>query len=218
VPSQNVFTWKDGQGWLVLSGGPEPTGAVRATAIERAAVGELVASIVISGEQTANDDVLDDLQELGAPTGYVVNALTEDDDTIKQQLKDAGLIALSTSAPAREVRSALLGAALDGITEAYARGAVILAEGTAAAVFGAYILDGERVVDGVNWLEHGFVAPGVTSAADSGDVQWVVSQQPDVIVVGVGVGSALALGGAGIVETWGHKQITIALGSAYTQE
>ncbi len=218
MPSQNVFTWKDGRGWLVLSGGTEPTGAVRANAIGRAAVGEVVASIVISGEQTTNDDVLADLQELGAPAGYVVNALTEDDDSIRQQLKEAGLIVLSSTAPPRELRSVLLGAALDGVTEAYERGAVILAEGTAASVFGAYLIDGEHIVDGLGWLERGFIAPGVTSAANSADVQWITGKQPDIVVVGMGVGSALALGGAGVVETWGSKQITIALGSAYTQE
>ncbi len=218
MPTQNIFQWRDGRGWLVFSGGTEPTGAVRATAIERTSADGGLAVLVAGGDPTAADDALTDMQELGAPAGYLVDVLTEDDDTIRERVGDAGIVLVSSATPPRELRSNILGAAADGLATAYERGAVLLLEGQAAALFGAYILDDGTVTDGLAWLEHIAVLPGMTSAAESPAAQAINTQQPAAVAVGVAVGAALALGGDGTVETWGSGQITIALGSAYTDE
>jgi hypothetical protein len=58
--------------------------------------------------------------------------------------------------------------------------------------------------------------PGVESAAQSEQIRQVVVERPDVVVLGLPTGSALAFGGDGTLESWGEAQPTIALGNAYT--
>lgn len=217
MPTQNIFRWKDGLGWLVFSGGADASGEVRAMAIERASADGGLAVLSIGGA-TAADDALNDMQELGAPSGYLVDVLTEDDDTIRQRIGEAGIVLISSELPPRELRSSLLGAAIDGITTAYDRGAILLFENEVAAVFGTHVVDGDAVGSGFEWLQHIAVVPGMESAAESAVAKAIAGQQPEAVIVGINVGSALALGGDGTVETWGNKEITIALGSAYTDE
>jgi hypothetical protein len=210
MPTSQIFTWKEGAGWLVLSGGQEETSAVRATAIERIAADGAVA--VVSFGSPSDDKVLDDLQDLGAPAGYLVDVLAEDDDTIRKQLGDAAMVVVSWAGDPAGLRSNLLGAGIEGLETAYGQGAVILAEGRGAAVFGTHLNGGV----GFGWLENGYVVPGLESAAESAEVRRMVAEQPQVIVVGPLVGSAIAFGGNGTLETWGERQVTIALGNAYT--
>lgn len=217
MPTQTVLAWKDGAGWLILSGGNEPTGAVRAAAIEKHTGEQSLAVLSLGADPTVSEAVLNDLQDLGAPTGYVVDLVMEDDETIQKQIAEAGMIVLSSDLPVAEIRSNLLGAAVAGLETAYNSGAVILAESNAATALGAYVPTGEQVLDGLGWLERSYIAPGVTSASQSAVVQKMMSRYPDVVVAGIDIGSALALSGSGLVETLGSKQITLALGSAYTQ-
>ncbi|MEL6272381.1 MAG: hypothetical protein AAFR22_21435, partial [Chloroflexota bacterium] len=172
-------------------------------------------AIIVLDDAAAADDVLNDMQELGGPSGYLVNAMTEDDHTIKQQLADAAIVVVSSTAPPRNVKSYVLGAVIEGMQAAHDRGAIILAEGTAASVFGAYLLDGESLVDGLNWLEKTGIVPDPEGLAESAEAQIMMSQHADVIMVGVGVGAALAFGDT--LEVWGNKHITIAPGTAYSQ-
>jgi hypothetical protein len=212
MPSSNIFSWKDGLGWLVLSGGNEPTGAVRASAIERIAADGALACISFGGDD--DDLILNDLQDLGAPTGYLVDVISEDDDTILDQLGAASLIAISHNVAPSQIRSNLIGAPLEAIQTAYERGAVILAEAQAATVFGAYLPDGK----GFGWLSNSYVVPGLGSAAESDEVRRMVADYPDVIIMAPAVGAAMVFGGNGTLETWGNQQVTIALGNAYTSD
>jgi hypothetical protein len=68
----------------------------------------------------------------------------------------------------------------------------------------------------MEWLDNALILPGVTSVAQSVEAQEVLRAQPAAIAVGIGSGSALALGPDGELELWGQKQVTIALGSHYT--
>ncbi len=210
MPTSQIFSWKDGAGWLVLSGGNESTSAVRALALERMAADGALACVSFGNSN--DDEVLEDLQDLGAPAGYMVDVLAEADDTIREQLGNAAMAVISWEGDAATLRSNLTGAAIAGLEIAYRQGAVILAEGNAAAVFGAHLSDGV----GFGWLEHGFVVPGLESAAESADVRRMIVEQPQVIVVGPLVGAAITFGGDGTLETWGNRQVTIALGNAYT--
>lgn len=211
MPTSQIFTWRDGAGWLVLSGGNEPTSAIRALSLERMAADGAVACVSFGNPN--DDSILDDLQDLGAPAGYLVDVLAEDDETIRKQLGDAAMVVISWDGDAEALRSNLAGAAIEGLEAAYAQGALILAEGQAASVFGAH-LDEDK--PGFGWLEHGYIVPGLESAAASAEVRRIVIAQPQVIVVGPLVGAAMALGGMGTLETWGSRQVTIALGNAYT--
>jgi hypothetical protein len=214
MPRQAVFQWLEGRGWLVLSGGADPGGELRGQALARSAADGGVACMALSGDPTAADQLLDDVTDLGAPSGYIVDVATEDDETVRSKLAEAGVIILATDGTAEDVRSALLGAAISGIQTAYENGAVVLVEGACAMAFGGFIVrEAAGLGAGLGWLQEALVLPEVESAAVA--AKPLLAEQPSSVAVGIGVGSALALGPDGQVETWGRRQVTVALGTQY---
>lgn len=210
MPAQNVFRWLDGRGWLVLAGGGE-TGDIRAQALGRASADGGLACISLKGDPA----LLDDLEDLGAPSGYLVDLNTEDDKTIHDRLAEAGIIVIDSAASVKEARSSLRGAPIEGIQQAFENGAVVLVEGVTAAAFGGWLLlPGGEVTEGLEWLENALVAPAIVDLAAY--AYPALLAQPSAIAVGIGQGSALALGPDGEVETWGEKRVTVALGASYT--
>jgi hypothetical protein len=215
MAQNNVLRWQDGRGWLILSGGGEAQSDVRAAALGRAAADGGVAYVTLGSQSALGEKALADMEDLGAPPGYLVDVLTEDDQTIQSKLAEAGIVVIESGADVDELRSSLIGAAIDGIQTAFQNGAVILAEGNAAIVFGAWVLLEDELTSGFEWLENGLVIPGITSISESAVAQDVLIRQAAAIAVGIGEGSALALGPDGEVETWGRRQVTIALGKEY---
>lgn len=212
----NVLRWLDGRGWLVLSGSGDNLSAVRANALSRAAADGGVAYVSLGGQSEQVEKVLADMEDLGAPPGYFVDILSEDDQTIQAKLADAGIVVIDGSASIDDLRSSLIGAAIEGIQTAFQNGAVVLAEGRAAVVFAAWVLrEFGELTSGLEWLENSLIMPGITSVSQSGAVQEVLLLQPGAIAVGIGEGSALALGPDGEVETWGEGIVTVALGKDY---
>src|SRR5690606_13987307 len=92
----NVLRWQDGRGWLILSGGGADASDVRAQAIGRVSADGGVAYVSLSGAQA--EKALADMEDLGAPSGYLVDVLTEDDETIQAKLSEAGLVVIEGSA------------------------------------------------------------------------------------------------------------------------
>jgi hypothetical protein len=214
MPKHTVFQWLDGRGWLVLSGGADTGGEIRGLALARSSADGGVACIALSSDPGAGDYLLDDVEDLGAPSGYVVDIAAEDDAAVRAKLVEAGVIIMLTDDTPETVRSALTGAAIEGIQIAYQQGAVVLAEGACAMAFSKYIAapDGS-LAPGLNWLEDTLILTGVDSAAAA--AKPLLATQPSGIAVGIGVGSALALGPDGQVETWGQGQVTVVLGANY---
>jgi len=211
MTANQVFQWPDGVGWIVLSGGREVASDVRAQALSRARSHGGVAYIGLDVDD--DEDILEDMAELGAPTGYLVNIMTEDDETIRARLAEAAVIVIPGDFDLPTLRSALLGAGVAGLLAAFEGGALILAEGQAAALFGAAVefQDGS-VAEGFNWVEDSLILPGVRSVSQSALARDYLGSRRVRIAVGIGDGSALALGPTGEVETWGQRQVTIALG------
>lgn len=211
MSANNILRWPAGAGWLVLSGGDDPGGEVRAQTLRRLPVEGGVAYIGLDVDDA--EAVMEDLAELGAPTGYLVNILTEDDDTIRARLQEAALIVIPGDLLLENLRSGLLGAGVDGMRAALAQGAVILAEGTSAILFGRFIaLASGDMIPGLNWLEDVFIVPGVTTLADSDIARSVLTSEDVRAGIGVGWGSALALGPEGAIEVLGKGEVTVALG------
>jgi len=209
MASNNVLRWKDGRGWLILSG--DANSDIRAQALWRVSADGGVAYL---GEQ--REQILDDMEDLGAPAGYLVDVMAEDDETVEAKIADAGMVVIGGDTSASEARSGLMGAAARGMQAAFGNGAVVLAEGQSAAAFGTWVAAASgELPSGLDWLESVLVLPGVTSLAESDLARSALSKDPSVIVIGIGAGSALALGPDGEVETWGDKQVAIALGSNY---
>lgn len=202
-----VLRWIDGRGWLVLSGDDDED--IRAIAINRSSADGGVACISLSG---AGEQLTDQMVELGAPSSYQVDMFTEDDQAVQTKLAEAGVVIIEGGVSPDEVRSVLRGAAIDGIQEAYQNGAVVLVEGVAAEAFGAWILS-DAVAAGLEWIEGAVVMRG--GAGAGARARPVFEAQPNAVAIAVEPGSALALGPDGQVETWGRRQVTVALGPAY---
>jgi hypothetical protein len=212
----NVLQWRDGRGWLVLSGGHVPESAVRAQAIGHIDADGGVAYISFGNDIDATEALMNDMQDLGAPPGYFVDVLSEDDDTLRSKLGEASLIVVEAGINSTDVRSALLGAAVEGMQTAFENGAVILLEGNSASVFGTWILlETGEVRQGIGWLSQMFVLPGVTAVAQSDAGRAALEEESSALALGIGEGSALALGPDGEVEPWGLREVTVALGRSY---
>lgn len=210
----NVLRWCDGRGWLVFSGAVG-SDAIRAAALGRASADGGLA-LVCMGSPERCEQALDDLEDLGAPSGFLVDVLSEADDTIRERLSEAGIIVVIGVDDALAVRSALLGAASDGIMAAFANGALILLEGWAAAAAGAWLVTAEgESLAGLSWLQAATVIPGAASVSDYPPARSALISHPESVAVSIGGGSALVLGPDGEVEIWGQRQVSIVLGSDY---
>jgi hypothetical protein len=160
MPQANVIRWREGAGWLVMCGGGDfangETGEVEAEALTRVQPGDPIAYIWAAGDVETADRHLADLEDLGGPTGYLVDILTEDDDTLRQQISAAGLIVIGDGQNLKALRSGLPGAALEGIGAAFERGAVILGMGQSAALLGSWLEN----LEGIGWVEGAIIVPG----------------------------------------------------------
>jgi hypothetical protein len=219
MPQHQIFKWLDGRGWIVLSGRLDTQGAdigdIRSLVLARSAADGGVACISLAGGATDAEMMLEDLEELGAPAGYVVDVLSEDDDTIHNRLAEAGLIVIDSAPDAETACSALIGAPIDGIQAAFSNGAIVLVEGYSASAFGSWVSQNNgKIVSGLEWLEGALVLPVDDSVASH--ARLVLEAQPAAYAIGVGQGSALALGPDGEVQIWGRGQVSVALGASFT--
>ncbi|MCL4248941.1 MAG: hypothetical protein KJ065_12415 [Anaerolineae bacterium] len=214
MPSASIFRWRAGRGWLVLA--PASTGDpdIRALAVARASADGSLAVAVLDGDLAAGDRRLDDLEELGAPSGYLVDVLTEDDATIETHLAETSICVLESDADVLTLKSSLMGAAMRGLETAFANGAIVLAAGTPARLFGRLLIpDLDSPVDGFGWLLGAIVAPTVEDLSEQ--VRSTLQIYTELYAVGIGARTALALGPDGQVEIWGQRQIAVALGQNY---
>ncbi len=212
MPTTNIFHWPDGRGWLILAGDADDD--IRARALNQTAADGAIAYVKMNSSFEAGEETMEAMIALGAPSGYLVDVAAEDDQTVVSQLTEAGMVVIESGVSGAESRSVLLGAAAEGIRASYASGGVILAEGFSAMVFGAWVVqDDGTLVPGLEWLQSALLAPGVIGAAEWGRA--ALLERPTTIAVGIGPGSALALGPDGQVQAWGEGQITVALGRDY---
>ena len=214
MPSASIFRWRDGRGWLVLAPGSMDDPDIRALAVARASADGSLAVAVLDGDLAAADRRLDDFEELGATAGYLVDVLTEDDETIETRLAETSIVVLESGDDLETLKSALMGAALKGLETAFANGAIILAAGAPASLFGQLVYSGQgKLIEGFGWLLDAIVMP--TAEDLSAHVRHILQAHSEFFSVGIGARTALALGPDGQVEIWGHRQIGIALGQNY---
>ena len=187
---------------------------IRAQAIQRISADGALACALVNGESASADQLLEDLEDLGAPTGYLVDLVSEDDEMIESRLRDASFIVLESGSSVDAVRSTIVGAGERGIRQAYENGAVILAEGLSAVFMGRWLMrEGGTLVNGLDWLQASLIVPVTTDLTAL--VKPVVDEYPDIFALGIGVQTALVFGPDGQIETWGKRQIAVTLGSHY---
>jgi hypothetical protein len=221
MPQANIFQWRAGIGWLVVTGGGAPDSednlSIIAAALSRTVSQGPLAYVWAASDIESADRHMDLLRDLGARTGYLVDVLTEEDDELYRQLDEAGIIILGDGPRQETMRDALVGAAMRGIEESFTRGATLYAVGASAALIGAYAAEGETLVPGFGWLANSIILPGYTS--DQADqLRSAVQHVEDGYGygLGLGAGAALAFGPRGEVEVWGNKAITVSLGQRYS--
>jgi len=208
-----IFRYPDGMGWLILSGGHTTGSPIRAHTIERA--GKDGDTAYISFAEDTGDTLLEDMQDLGAQAGFIID-MRDDNATIRKQLEEAGIVVVESGDSLDDMYSILLDGLADALLYAYQKGATVLLEGRVAALFGKWYLgDDGQVADGFGWVEDTFILPGLTSIQQAPSVQNMLVIQPEAIALTVAAGSAFVIGTMKQVETWGEQKVTISLGSGY---
>ncbi|MBZ0297102.1 MAG: hypothetical protein K8L99_31375, partial [Anaerolineae bacterium] len=161
------------------------------------------------------EDTFNSMEDMGAPTGYLVDIYAEDDRTIQQRLGEASVIVIGDTNQVADLRSALVGAAIAGIQNAFQNGAVVLAQGLSAMLFGAWVVENGQLNAGMEWLEDAFVVPGLIGEVAEAAARELLLQKPAAIAVHIGPDSALALGPTGEVQPWGKREVKITLGQSF---
>jgi hypothetical protein len=202
-----MLAWEDGAGWLVLSSSEDALSEVRAQALNRMIPeGDIV---YIGVDEDSAEELIEDMGELGAPTGFMVNVMTEDDQSIMDQVSAAALIVIPAEIDPRDMHSVLKGVALEAIKTAYQLGAVVLIEGSSSAIFGKVYVADNMGYEGLDWVRGALILPDVASATDSELAREALSADAADVAIGIGAGSALVLGRGGVIEAWGEKQVSV---------
>lgn len=215
MTGQAPFGWRDGEGWLILSGGAHPLSEIRALALSRCNPFADVACIAQT--DSIGDALLDDLAELGAPSGYHIDLAEQDNNELYERITSAGMIVIAAQC-ADSLRRALRQTAVHALKQALSGGVLILCEGAAAGLFGEQRWSApDGLTRGLNFVQGAVILPAGAESSDQ-VAQVVRSERPEVAAIRLARGSALALGPGGQLETWGDHDITIRLGALQPQE
>ena len=198
--------WLPSNGWIVLSGRADPLSEIRAQALNRHNPSGAIAYISLADD--LGDALMDDMAELGAASGYLVDLEEQDNNEIYERLSAAAMIVIDAAEQGDRLVRLLRRTAIHALKEALNSGALLFLEGAAAALAGEFILTADdRIESGLNLLQNALVATD-----SSGDALLAARDElPDAIFLGLATGSALVLGPAGQIETWGEAQVSISL-------
>jgi len=214
---QIPFSWLDSSGWLVLSGGTDSLSEVRAQALSRLVADGAVAYISLAGDM--GDNLMDDMMDLGAPTGYLVDIANDDNNTLFERLQSAGMIVIEPGDDIERLNRLMSQTVVRAIKDALEAGALLLLEGIAASLAGEYMVrPNGKIAKGLKFVSNTYISPDTSSILETEDAEKVYVAHPETVFIGIQRGSALVLGPEGQVETWGEKKVTISLGSSATDE
>ena len=200
------FNWPEGAGWLILSGGNSEAGIVRASVLTRAGIGP-IAYLSSADNHQAAQDTLEDMESLGAPSGYIVNPDREDPETVLDLLTEAGIIVLEEDPSAQSVVETLRGPLDRVLGIAHENGSVILAEGASSTAFGSWLLEETELLPALSWLEGVLITTGKPIQLSDAPMTSLHLHIPGE--------SAIALGPQGTMEIWGNPDVQITLGSDF---
>ncbi len=224
MQESNIFRWRAGAGWLVLSGGGSylegQTEPIDMAALTRSAADGALILIGAAGESLDDAErYLGYLGELGGRSGYILDIISEDDESLRTQLSEAGIIIIGDGPHRSRLFDGMHGAAIQGIAQAHTQGALVMGIGIGADLFGEWVVslpDGQPGATGFAWLANAAVLGGIAADPDRRRLQTLLHAAPTAYGLNVRPGSALTLGPEGQVELWGKQQISISLGKAYT--
>ena len=206
MDASDLLACPEGAGWLVLSGGNSAAGIVRASVLTRSGPGP-IAYLTTSGDPSNAQSALEDMESLGAPSGYFVDTTREDDETIAELLAEASVIVLEDEPSVSALVANLQEVIDDVLSDAHENGALLLAEGGSAAAFGSWLIEDGELLPALAWLEGTLITTGA-------DIEAELSTASE-LHVHISNESALALGPNGALELWGEGDVRITLGSEY---
>lgn len=211
----SIFRWRAGRGWLVLSGRGDfihtENDHIVGEVLSRTVSPNPLAYVWAASNMDQADRYLEYVAELGGRTGYLVDIVAEDDETLYEQISGAGIIVLGDGPDGGSLLSALEGAAMQAIEAAYANGATVFGQGAGALALGQWMIFEDMVREGQGWLENALVFYDMTETHVQTSRDFL-TEHPDTYSVGFAPGAALAFSPQGTLEVWGNQQITVALG------
>lgn len=204
------FNWPESNGWIVLSGRPDALSEIRARALSRYDAAGAIAYISFAGD--LGDALMDDMAELGAPAGYLVDLEEPDNNEIYERLSAAAMIVIEAHRAADALHRLMSQTVTSALKSALERGGLILLEGAAAALAGERRLtDAGELAAGLRFVRNALVLPSLDGSAEVELARLVHRELPDISVLVLARGAALALGPGQRIETWGDGDVTISL-------
>ena len=212
--------WRDGRGWLVLTGGGKPKdishilrAAIEAMSDESPVVFVPTASAAPDGDHATSRRIITQIETLGGPVGYVAPIFTHTDATDLRnvrRLAQAGLVYLGDGLAQQLIMALSDTPTLDVLTAAYEAGAVVVAAGAAACALGARGMC-EQEIAGWGWLPDALICP---HSAQASTLREAVKAHPECLGLGIPQDTALALGPDNQVQTLSAsgQQVTVVLG------
>ncbi len=212
MPEKIPFNWLESNGWLVLSGSVDELSEIRAQSLSRLNDGGAVAYISLAGDM--GDALMDDMMDLGAPTGYLVDLEDPDNNAIYERLTSASMIVIEPGDDIDKLRRLMTQTVMRAIKEALSLGTLILFEGIASTLAGERIIQGNgQIGKGLQLVSNCHIMPDVRSILEANNAEIIYAKHPETVFIAIQRGSALVLGPQQYIETWGDNQITISLGS-----
>lgn len=214
---QIPFSWLESNGWLVLSGSADALSEIRAQALSRVNADGAVAYISLAGD--LGDALMDDMADLGAPSGYLVDIENDDNNSMYERLQAAGMIVIEPGDDIERLNRLMSQTVVRAIKDALNAGSLVLFEGIAASLAGEHVVrPNGKVAKGLKFVTNAYISPDTRSILETDDAEAVFVEHPETVFIAVQRGSALVLGPQGHVETWGEKQVTISLGSSIAEK
>ena len=216
------LSWLSGEGWIVLIGGEgaeqEESGEIDVSLLAHADFAYPIAYLpTASGSTSQGEALLEDYFDLGGPRGDIVPLFDPADAgraANHQLLIEAGLIYIGDGDVWPLVRALSESLAHQGMVESFLQGGLIVGVGAGAMALGTWIVGhGEQapLEPGLGWLQDAIVVPQFMGAAEMPSLQAALRQVPGTVGLGIPKGTALALGPAGQVETWGAGEVTVVV-------
>ena len=208
----SAFSWLPAAGWLILSGSADSLGEIRALALSRCDASGDVAYVALGSDQ--GDALMDDMAELGAGSGYLVDLAEADNNEIYERLSEAAMIVVEADCAGDGLIRALKPTAAHAMKAALERGSLVLLEGAAAATAGEFALDNAGATKaGLGYVKGALILTDAPGIFDNTSLYALRSGMPELTFISLPAGAALALGPAGRMETWGEAQVSVSLGS-----
>lgn len=206
------ISWPETNGWLVLSAETDTSSEIRSLALARCNASGAIA--YISFETDRGDALIEDMAELGAPAGYLVDLEDSDNNAIHERLSSAGMVVIEAGNDIDRMKRLMTHTVVHALKETLEYGALVLMEGLASTLAGSSLIDGRGEIGaGLKIVDNAAILTEVGGIAESEAAQRILLAQPDMVCIAIERGAALALGPQGQIETWGESAVTFSLGA-----